>query len=116
LTMIGLGNVLLQIPIGLVSDCMRDRRLLLLICAGVGLGGMLLLPFVYESWWSAAALLFVWGGVVAGLYTVGFAHLGSRLSGNDLAMANAAFVFCYGIGMLAGPQVLGLGMDLFGPH
>jgi len=116
LTMIGLGNVLLQIPIGIVSDWMRDRRVLLLVCALVGLGGMLLLPAIQASWWAAAGLLFVWGGVVAGLYTVGFAHLGSRLSGTDLAMANAAFVFCYGIGMLAGPQVIGLGMDAFGPH
>jgi MFS family permease len=115
LSAIGLGNVLLQIPIGMVSDRMADRRLLLLACALVGLGGMLLLPVVQSSLWAAATLLFVWGGVVAGLYTVGFAHLGARLSGADLAMANAAFVFCYGIGMLAGPQAIGVGMDALGP-
>jgi MFS family permease len=115
LSAIGLGNVLLQIPIGMVSDRMADRRLLLLACALVGLGGMLLLPVVQASWWAAATLLFVWGGVVAGLYTVGFAHLGARLSGADLAMADAAFVFCYGIGMLAGPQAIGVGMDALGP-
>ena len=60
-------------------------------------------------------MLFVWGGVVAALYTIGLAHLGSRLTGRDLASANAAFVFCYGFGMLIGPQVIGIGMDLFGP-
>ena len=32
------------------------------------------------------------------------------------ASANAAFVFCYGVGMIAGPQVIGAGMDIFGPH
>jgi len=63
-----------------------------------------------------AALLFVWGGVVAALYTVGLAHLGSQLSGHDLASANAAFVLCYGIGMVIGPQAIGIGMDMFGPH
>ncbi len=47
------------------------------------------------------------GGVVAGLYTVGLAHLGSRLGGADLAAANAAFIFCYSLGMLVGPQTLG---------
>lgn len=61
-----------------------------------------------------AALLFVWGGAIAALYTVGLAHLGSQLHGRDLASANAAFVFCYGIGMLAGPQAIGLGLDAFG--
>jgi hypothetical protein len=47
---------------------------------------------------------------------VGLAHLGSQLSGRDLASANAAFVLCYGIGMLAGPQAIGIGMDVLGPH
>ena len=60
-------------------------------------------------------MLFVWGGVVAALYTIGLAHLGSRLTGRELASANAAFVLCYGLGMLVGPQVIGIGMDLFGP-
>lgn len=116
LTAIGLGNVLLQIPLGLLSDRMRDRRHLLLACAVIGLAGMIGLPFVAASWYATAALLFVWGGVVAGLYTVGLAHLGSRLTGRDLASANAAFVLCYGVGMLAGPQAIGLGMDFFGTH
>ena len=48
-----------------------------------------------------------WGGSVAGLYTVGLSHLGSRLSGSDLAAANAAFVFCYAVGTVAGPQAIG---------
>jgi MFS family permease len=116
LTAVGLGNVLLQIPLGLVSDRMRDRRTLLAICAFVGLAGVLVLPFAAGSWRLSAAILFVWGGVVAGLYTVGLAHLGSKLSGRDLASANAAFILCYGIGMLVGPQAIGIGMDIAGPN
>jgi MFS family permease len=116
LTAIGLGNVLLQVPLGLISDRMRDRRTILAACALVGLAGMFVLPQVASNWHATAAVLFVWGGVVAGLYTIGLAHLGSRLSGRDLASANAAFVFCYGFGMIVGPQVIGTGMDLFGPH
>lgn len=116
LTMIGLGNVLLQIPLGMLSDRMKDRRVLLLACAVVGLAGMLVLPLIYTSWHVSAAMFFVWGGVVAGLYTVGLAHLGSRLKGRDLASANAAFVLCYGIGMLVGPQAIGIAMDAIGVH
>lgn len=115
LSMIGLGNVLLQIPLGYLSDRMADRRRLLAACAVIGLAGMLLLPAIRHDWYLSAAMLFVWGGVVAGLYTVGLAHLGARLSGRDLASANAAFVLCYGIGMLVGPQAIGIGMDLVGP-
>jgi MFS family permease len=116
LTAVGLGNVLMQIPLGLLSDRIGDRRHLLIACALIGLAGMIALPFVSHDWHLTAGVLFLWGGVVAGLYTVGLAHLGSRLSGRDLASANAAFVLCYGIGMLAGPQAIGIGMDLFGPN
>lgn len=116
LSAVGLGNVLLQIPLGLLSDRMRDRRHLLVACATVGLAGVLALPMTAGNWHASAAILFVWGGVVAGLYTIGLAHLGARLSGRDLASANAAFVLCYGIGMLVGPQAIGIGMDLAGPN
>lgn len=116
LTAIGLGNVLLQVPLGMISDRVRDRRTILAGCAFVGLAGMLALPWLTASWHATAAVLFVWGGVVAGLYTIGLAHLGSRLSGRELASANAAFVFCYGFGMIIGPQVIGAGMDVVGTH
>jgi MFS family permease len=115
LSMIGLGNVILQIPLGLISDRIRDRRRLLLACALVGLAGILGLPLYATNWHVTAVVLFVWGGVVAALYTVGLAHLGTKLTGRELASANAAFVFCYGFGMLVGPQLIGIGMDLFGP-
>jgi MFS family permease len=49
------------------------------------------------------------------MYTIGLAHLGSQLSGHELASANAAFVLCYGVGMVLGPQAIGIGMDMFGP-
>ncbi len=114
LSMIGLGNVMMQIPMGMLSDRIRDRRHLLLLCAIVGLIGTILMPRLATNWHVMAALLFVWGGVVAALYTVGLAHLGSKLSGRDLASANAAFVLCYGLGMVLGPQVIGIGMDVFG--
>ena len=69
LTMIGLGNILFQIPLGMLSDRVRGRRILLFYyCAAVGLLGCLLLPLIAHSWWLLASVLFVWGAVVAGLY------------------------------------------------
>jgi MFS family permease len=115
LSMIGLGNVLFQVPLGMLSDRIGDRRRVLVACAAAGLAGMLIMPFVEQNWTAMAALLLVWGGAVAALYTIGLAHLGSQLHGRDLASANAAFVFCYGLGMLAGPQSIGVGLDALGP-
>src|SRR5690606_24934552 len=60
LSMIGLGNVLLQIPLGMLSDRV-DRRMLLLLCAAIGCIGMLVLPAISGNWPLSAAILFVWG-------------------------------------------------------
>jgi MFS family permease len=116
LTIIGAGNVLMQLPLGLLSDRVRDRRHLLLALALFSLTGVTAMTLVTDNWTLLAIVLFLWGGAVGGLYTVGLAHLGSRLTGRDLASANAAFIFCYALGMLTGPQMIGICMDHFGPN
>lgn len=111
LTAMGLGNVMLQLPLGQLSDRLHDRRVLLLALALFGLVGTAAIASVGANWTLLALVMLVWGGSIAGLYTIGLAHLGARFSGADLASANAAFVFCHAIGMLLGPQLTGLAME-----
>lgn len=110
------GNVSLQIPLGMLSDRLPDRRYALYLCGVVGAAGTALIPFVADNTVLLFGTLFIWGGTISGLYTVGLAHLGSRLKGSELALANSAFVFCYCLGMMAGPQVSGIAMDAINPH
>ncbi|MFN7101739.1 MAG: MFS transporter [Pseudorhizobium sp.] len=114
LTVMGVGNMIFQIPLGMYSDRLKDRRPLLAAMAVAGLAGSLLLPLLIGDWRLTAVVLLFWGGCVSGLYTVGLAHLGSRLTGADLAAANAAFVFCYAVGTVAGPQAIGAAIDVSG--
>ncbi|CAH0340366.1 MFS transporter [Rhizobium sp. CECT 9324] len=114
LTVMGIGNMVFQIPLGLLSDRMKDRRLLLSALAMIGLAGSLALPWLSSNWQLMAVVLLFWGGSVSGLYTIGLSHLGSRLTGADLAAANAAFVFCYAVGTVAGPQAIGAAIDISG--
>ncbi|WEX87436.1 MFS transporter [Sinorhizobium garamanticum] len=114
LTVMGVGNFIFQIPLGMLSDRVKDRRTLLSAMTVIGLIGALCLPMLVESWVLMALVLLFWGGCVSGLYTVGLSHLGSRLQGADLAAANAAFVFSYAVGTVAGPQVIGAAMDVTG--
>jgi MFS family permease len=114
-SLMALGNVFFQIPIGMLSDRV-DRRLVLAVVALLGLLGALAMPFVAESRIGFAILLVIWGGVAGALYTVGLAHLGARFSGRDLASANAAFVILYNAGLVIGPPLAGGGLDLYPPH
>lgn len=110
-----IGNILLQMPMGLLSDRI-DRRKLLFAIASFGLLGAALLPVVSADFWPFMLALTIWGGVVGSLYTVGLAHLGSRFTGEDLAAANAAFIFCYSLGGLVGPATIGAAMDAYDPQ
>lgn len=114
LSVMAIGNVIFQIPVGMISDRIRDRRKLLMTIGLVGLAGSLLLPFVTQDWRVFSVLLLIFGGAIAGLYTVGLSHLGSRFRGAELAAANAAFIFSYAVGTVVGPQAIGIGMDVVG--
>ncbi|MCB1448171.1 MAG: MFS transporter [Rhizobiaceae bacterium] len=114
LSAMAVGNVIFQIPVGMISDRIRDRRKLLTSIGTIGLIGSLLLPFVTQDWRVFSVLLLVFGGAIAGLYTVGLSHLGSRFRGAELAAANAAFIFSYAVGTVVGPQAIGIGMDVVG--
>ncbi|MFY9289978.1 MAG: MFS transporter [Methylorubrum rhodinum] len=110
-----LGNVLFQIPVGLLADRI-DRRAVLLGASLLGALGAALIPAASGSLTGLASLIFVWGGIAGTLYTVGLAHLGATLRGPDLAGANAAFVMLYNVGLMLGPPLVGGGMDLAPPH
>ena len=114
-SVMALGNVLLQIPIGLLADRI-DKRLILLVVSSTGLAGTLIMPFVANEQTLFWPLLLIWGGLVGAMYTVGLAHLGARFNGPDLASANAAFVILYNAGLVIGPVVVGLALDLSPPH
>lgn len=109
------GNVVFQIPLGLLSDRI-DRRLVLLSAAVAGLLGAALLPLVAGATAALIAVLFAFGGLTGALYTVGLAHLGARFTGADLVSANAAFVILYNVGLIVGPPAVGGAMDAFPPH
>jgi MFS family permease len=110
-----LGNVLFQIPIGMIADRF-DKARLLMAMAAVGVAGALAIPAFATmgpppDLWPLKGLLFVWGGIIGGIYVVGLAHLASRFTGGELAGANAAFVMLYNFGLLIGPPLTGLGLD-----
>ena len=105
----------MQVPIGYLADRF-DRRHVLAGCAAVGVIGPTLLPLAAGQPWVLYPILFIYGGVVVGMYTVGLALLGQRFTGADLAAANAAFVVMYSLGALVGPIAGGTAMDINDPN
>jgi MFS family permease len=109
------GNVVLQLPVGLLADRFGRRRLLGL-CALTSGVGPLLLPASLATPALLWPLLFVWGGTLYAFYSQGIALLGEEFAAADLAAANTLFVMVYCCGGVLGPSLGGLVMDLWPRH
>jgi MFS family permease len=104
------GNLVLQLPLGWLAD-RSSRRGMLLLSAAIVAAGALIYPHLLgaEPWlW---AMMFLWGGVSWGIYTLALGLMGERFPATDLAAANAAFVMMYEVGSFCGPIVAGGAMD-----
>jgi hypothetical protein len=58
-------------------------------------------------------MMFLWGGVSWGIYTLGLALMGERVPAGQLAVANSAFVMMYELGSFGGPIIAGGAMDIW---
>jgi MFS family permease len=106
------GNLVLQLPLGWVADHV-SRRGVLLASAGIVASGAVVYPFLTGSAVTLWPMMFVWGGVSWGIYTLGLALMGERIPAMQLAAANSAFVMMYELGSFGGPIVAGGAMDLW---
>jgi MFS family permease len=106
------GNAMLQILLGRAAERFGSTRSML-FCVLASLAGCLVLPALFNSWliWP---LVFVWGGVSFGIYTMSLIQLGERFTGQTLIAGNAAFAFVWGIGGIVGSPATGLAMQLIG--
>ncbi|KSV94521.1 MFS transporter [Sinorhizobium sp. GL28] len=106
------GNALLQIFLGRMAEQMGSMRAML-FCVLVSLVGCLLLPWAFNSWlvWP---LVFLWGGVSFGIYTMSLIQLGERFTGQALIAGNAAFAVAWGLGGIVGSPATGLAMQWLG--
>ena len=108
------GGLVLQYPIGWLSDRM-DRRALILWMSAAGAGVMLVaalmpLPFLFEV--VVAMLL---GGIINPLYSLLIALTNDHLKKEDMPGASAGLIFLNGFGAIFGPLVAGWLMGVIGP-
>jgi len=109
------GNMVLQIPIGMLADRV-GRRTMLGVCASASVLGPLLLQGVIARPVLLWPLLFLWGGTLYAFYSQGIALLGETFGGAELAGANTLFVMVYCVGGVLGPSIGGVATDLSPQH
>lgn len=110
LTVLLVGSIVLQMPIGWLGDRM-DRRPLLVVLAAISAIGALAWPFAFSHPWLAYPLLFIWGGTFVGIYTTTVAMLGDAHKGAELLGIYALLSIAWGVGALLGPLTGGIAME-----
>ncbi|MEP9353268.1 MFS transporter [Xanthobacter sp. KR7-65] len=106
-----IGAIVLQLPIGWLGDTMDRRRLVILLAAASAVGAAVW-PLALASTFATYALLFVWGGAFVGIYTIMITLVGSRFKGGDLVGIYAVSGLFWGLGALVGPLGAGIAMQL----
>ncbi|MBL3705325.1 MFS transporter [Sulfitobacter sp. BDSS02] len=108
------GALVLQYPIGWLSDRM-DRRLLIFGSAVLGALCCGLAWIAGDLLWALLAAAFFAGGVTTPLYALFLAYTNDSLSSDAMPAASGGLVLTFGIGAILGPLVIGAIMQWFGP-
>ena len=108
-----IGALLMQYPIGLFSDRV-DRRLVILVVALLG-GLASVVAFLNGEYFGALLIVaFIIGGTSNPLYSLLIAYTNDYLEADDMAAACGGLIFINGVGAISGPLIIGWVMDQYG--
>ncbi|NNE88565.1 MAG: MFS transporter [Silicimonas sp.] len=108
------GGMVLQFPIGWLSDRI-DRRVVIFAAA---VGGVLAGVLAWAFGTSFSVLLiaaFFMGGTSNPLYALLIAYTNDYLEADDMAAASGGLLFVNGLGAISGPILVGWFMSVLGP-
>jgi len=109
------GGMILQYPIGWLSDRMDRRWLILFVCALGAAAAAVAFLGGGASFTLLVTCAFVIGGTANPLYSLLIAYTNDYLAHEDMASAAAGLIVLNGIGAAGTPILLGYVMDLTGP-
>ncbi|MBV7393670.1 MFS transporter [Mameliella sediminis] len=109
------GALVLQYPLGWLSDRM-DRRKLIMVVAAAGAAAATLATVSGGTFTVLMGAAFVIGGCSNPLYSLLIAYTNDFLEPEDMASASAGLLFVNGLGAIAGPLIIGWVMEAAGPQ
>ncbi|MEM6972203.1 MAG: MFS transporter [Pseudomonadota bacterium] len=109
-----IGAMVLQFPVGWLSDRM-DRRILIIACTGIGAIGAVAMALVGTDFTLVLVAAFLVGGMANPLYSLLIAHTNDYMDWEDMAAAAGGLVLLNGLGAAGTPFVIGALMDVAGP-
>jgi len=110
-----LGGLLLQWPVGQVSDWL-DRRVVIVSVTLAATALSLLLVLIPDiSTQEKLGLVFLLGGMVLPMYSLFGAHINDHLDPTQMVAASSGYVLINGLGASLGPVSVSFAMSATGP-
>lgn len=109
-----LGGLLVQFPIGWLSDRF-GRRPLMLICGTLASGFALAIAILDDGFTALLVLAFLFSSATAPFYALGVAQTNDYITARDFVAASGGLLFAWGLGASAGPSAAGWIMQVTGP-
>ncbi|MFC6445454.1 MFS transporter [Shinella zoogloeoides] len=110
------GGVVLQYPLGIYSDRL-DRRLVILVATlGSTLAALYLAFFAGGDEWRNLVGIFVFGAFAMPLYSLCSAHANDHAGEGEHALVSAGMLFFWSCGAIIGPLFASVLLQVFGPQ
>lgn len=114
MTVLITGGVLLQFPLGRLSDIFDRRTIIIGVCGALTILSIAMSVVGYGTWlFLGCTLLF--GGVAFSIYPLCLAHTNDHVAKEDLVAASGGLILLNSVGSILGPLIASLAMASFGP-
>jgi len=110
------GGVVLQYPLGIYSDRLDRRVVIIVSTLGSALAALFLAFLAGSDEWLNLAGIFVFGAFAMPLYSLCSAHANDHAADGEHALVSAGLLFFWSIGAIIGPLFASILLDLFGPQ
>ncbi|GAA4217160.1 MFS transporter [Sagittula marina] len=107
------GALIMQYPLGWISDRVDRRGLVLVVAAGGAAAAVM--GVIVSNFWMISFAALVIGGASNPLYSLLIAYTNDFMEVEDMAAASAGLLFINGVGAITGPLIIGYVMQWAGP-
>ncbi len=115
MTVLILGGVLLQWPLGRLSDILDRRTVIIAVAAVLGAASLGLWATPAAEQWRFLAFALFFGGLSFSLYPLSLAHTNDYVAKSDLVAASGGLILLNSVGAILGPLAGSVAMSLIGP-
>lgn len=110
-----LGGAVLLYPLGMLSDRLDRRWIVIAASLGACLAGILLTLLSGQDRWLVFMGAFLFGAFALPLYSLSVAHGNDQAKPGQYVMFSAGLLFFFALGATAGPSIASGVMQQFGP-